>query len=93
MPFEPKNWVLVCDTEVDKYSGPQIETLKAMDLKIKGAIQCNDPKFKDHEACKTVPAFPAFCNTESQICVSGFRETQEHFDKLQQISDDKKASK
>lgn len=89
MPFDPTNWVLVCDTNIDPYSKPQIDKLNEFGFHIKGAITCNDDKFKSSEACQKVPAFPCFCNTETSICVPGLRETQELFDELQAISDEK----
>ena len=90
MSFTPEDWVLVCDLEADQYSKPQIEKLNELGYEIKGAIQCNDSKYKDSEACKKVPAFPAFCNIKTQICVPGLRETKDLFDDLQKISDEKK---
>lgn len=90
MKFQGDAWVLVCDTEIDQYSKPQIEKINELGIQIRGAIQCSDPKFKDADACKKVPAFPCFCNTETSICVPGFRETKELFEDLQVFSDSKK---
>jgi hypothetical protein len=89
MPFEPANWVLVCDTKIDEHSRPQIEKIREFGYEIKGAIECNDEQFQDSEACKKVPAFPCFCNVETSTCVSGFRDTPELFHDLQLISDRK----
>ena len=90
MVFKGDAWVLVCDTEIDPYSKPQIEKINELAIQIRGAIQCGDAKFKDSEPCKKVPAFPSFCNTETSICVPGFRDTKELFEDLQTISDEKK---
>lgn len=90
MSFDAANWVLVCDMEQDPYSKQQIEKLNEFGYEIKGAIQCNDTKYKDSEPCKKVPAFPCFCNTETSVCVPGLRETKELFDDLQKLSDSKK---
>ena len=56
MSFDAANWVLVCDMEQDPYSKQQIEKLNEFGYEIKGAIQCNDTKYKDSEPCKKVPA-------------------------------------
>lgn len=90
MPFEAEKWVLVCDFENDKHSQPQVEKLQELGYDIKGAIQCHDSKYADSEACMKVPAFPTFCNSETNLCVAGLRTTPEHFEDLQRMSDAKK---
>lgn len=88
MSFDAEKWVLVGDKTVDPHTSTQIEIIKDKDIKIKGAILCDDEKQKDSEACK-LPAFPTFCNVDTQICVAGLRETEEQFEALQKISNDK----
>jgi hypothetical protein len=81
MSFQPENWVLVCDTKIDPHSQKQIDNLQSQNYanKLKGAIDCGLDKNKDVEACKQVPAFPSFCNTETNVCISGYRSTTEQY--------------
>ena len=88
MSFQPEKWVLVGDTNVDPHTSTQIQIIKDSKLEIKGAILCNDEKQANSDACK-LPAFPTFCNIDTQVCVAGLRETKEHFEALQKISDEK----
>tara|TARA_B110000008_G_C16846792_1_gene515064 strand:+ start:778 stop:1053 length:276 start_codon:yes stop_codon:yes gene_type:complete len=91
MPFQAEDWVLVGNTDLP-YTKEQIEACKSLDLNIKGAILCNDPAKADSDACKMIPQFPAFCNTKTQICVSGLRDDTKLFDELQEYSDNKNKS-
>lgn len=88
--FNPKQWVLVGDTNICEHTVSELKFLQENSIDLKGMIPCNDEKYKDHEACKMIPAFPAFCNTETQLCVSGLRDSWELFHDLQKISDEKK---
>lgn len=91
--FDPQRWIFVGDLEECPHSKKQVETCKSLNLNIKGAILCNDPDHKDSEACVKVPAFPCFCNLDSNICVSGLRENMAHFDELQKLSDEEMKKK
>ena len=91
--FRAEEWIFVGDMNVCEYSKPQVQVCNELGLKIHGAILCNDDQQKNSEACRQVPAFPAFCNKHTNICVSGLRETQELFDELQSISDEKAGAK
>ena len=90
--LDAENWVLVGDTDIDQYTQPQIETCKKMNLNLKGVILCNDENQKNTNACFQVPAFPAFCNLESKICLSGLRQTEEEIADLQYKSNMHKSS-
>jgi hypothetical protein len=85
--FQPEKWVLVCDTNLE-HNAEQINVLKEKQINIKGVIQCSDPKYENHDACKSIPRFPSFCNVDTHMCMSGLRESEEHFNQLQKASDD-----
>jgi len=87
MSFNPQEWILVGDLNICEYSKQQIQIVNDLDMKIKGAILCNE---SNSEACNQVPAFPSFCNIETKICISGLRENTESFNELQTISNEKK---
>jgi hypothetical protein len=89
MAFDASKWILVGDLDIDPYTKPQIDICKNMNLPLKGAILCSDKDHKDSPACFQVPAFPAFCNVDSKMCISGMRETAEHFEDLQKKSNEK----
>ncbi len=91
--FDPQRWIFVGDLDVCPHSKKQVGICKNLNLNIKGAILCNDPDHKDSEACVKVPAFPCFCNLDSNICIAGLRETPEHFAELQKLSNDELARK
>lgn len=85
--FDPQRWICVLDFDADPYSKKQVQTCKELGLDIKGAILCNESDHAKSEACMTVPAFPCFCNLDSNMCVSGLRETLSDFEELQKLSD------
>lgn len=89
--FDASKWVLVGDFEIDPYTRQQIDICKNLNMPLKGAIICSEQDHKDSPACFQVPAFPAFCNVESQMCISGMREIPEHFKDLQQKSNERKS--
>lgn len=93
MPFNPQEWIVVVDSEICTHSKAQVDICNKMDLKIKGAILCNDKEHSNSQPCQQVPAFPSFCNINSQVCISGLRETAEDFEELQQQSDQMLAQK
>ena len=88
--LEADKWILVGNLEKDPHTQTQINVIKEMDLQLKGAIMCNDEKHRDSDVCKTIPAFPSFCNIETQVCVAGLRENNEQFASLQAISNEKR---
>ena len=93
MSFKPDEWIFVGDMEACPHSKNQVEICNNLDLKIKGAILCNEDQHSNSEPCMQVPAFPCFCNINSQVCISGLRENLEHFHDLQKISDEKAKEK
>ena len=86
--FDAQRWIVVVDMDACPHSKKQVATCKDLNLNMKGGILCNDPDHKDSEACMKVPAFPCFCNVDSNICVAGLRETREQFDELQRLSNE-----
>lgn len=93
MPFKAEEWIFVGDIDECPHSKNQVEICKSLDLRIQGAILCNEDQYSKSEPCIQVPAFPSFCNVNSQVCISGLRENLEQFHELQKISDDKIATK
>ena len=85
--FDPQRWIFVGDIETCPHSKRQVQTCKDLGLDIKGAILCNEPDHAKSEACEKVPAFPCFCNLDSNVCIAGLRETMDQFNELQSISD------
>ena len=86
--FDAPNWIYVGDIETCPHSKKQVGICKDLGLNLKGAVLCNDPEHSKSDACVKVPAFPSFCNLESNICVAGLRETMDQFKELQKMSDD-----
>tara|TARA_B100001741_G_C16554059_1_gene601292 strand:- start:2006 stop:2293 length:288 start_codon:yes stop_codon:yes gene_type:complete len=93
MSFKPEEWIFVGDMNVCPHSKNQVDICNTLDLKIKGAILCHEDKYSDSEPCKQVPAFPSFCNVNSQVCISGLRESLDDFNELQKMSDEKLVDK
>lgn len=93
MSFDPQKWIFVGDMDACQHSKKQVGICKDLQLNIKGAILCNEPDHKESEACIKVPAFPCFCNLDSNICIAGLRETKEQFEELQKLSDDELVKK
>lgn len=89
MPFRPEEWIFVGDFENCTHSQDQARICNDLELPIKGAILCNDSKHAQTEVCNQVPEFPSFCNVNTQICVSGLRDSIELFNELQELSDKK----
>ena len=89
--FKASPWIFVGDFNICPHSEKQVQICKNMGLQLKGAILCHEKDQASSEACKQVPAFPAFCNTESNLCVAGLRETKDHFRELQKLSDEQLA--
>lgn len=85
--FQPDKWIFVGDFDADPHSKRQVQTCSDLGYNIRGAIMCHEKEHEKTEACHKVPAFPCFCNTESQLCVSGLRTTTEDFEELQKLSD------
>ena len=81
------------DMEKCPHSVKQVDTCKALGLNMKGAILCNETDHAKSDACVKVPAFPCFCNLDSNVCISGYRDTQAQFDELQKISDNEMTKK
>tara|TARA_Y100000746_G_C15432687_1_gene419331 strand:- start:387 stop:707 length:321 start_codon:yes stop_codon:yes gene_type:complete len=88
--FRAHEWVLVADTDICTHSREQIQVLQTLDQKVKGAILCNETQHENSAPCQQVPAFPAFCNLESQFCFSGLRTDQTLLDEIQSESDAKR---
>lgn len=88
MAFDPQRWIFVGDMDACAHSKKQVEICKDLALNIKGAIFCNDKDHRDSEACVKVPAFPCFCNLDSNICVAGLRDSRIQFEELQKLSDE-----
>ena len=86
--FQPEKWIFVGDFENDPHSKTQVQTCNDLKYNIRGAIMCHEKEHEKTEACFKVPAFPCFCNTDSQLCVAGLRTTPEQFDELQKMSDE-----
>lgn len=93
MAFDAQRWIFVGDMDVCPHSKQQVGICKDLKLNIKGAILCNEADHKNSEACLKVPAFPCFCNLDSNMCVAGLRETKSQFDELQVLSDTELAKK
>lgn len=89
MSFQAEKWVFVGDFETCPYSKKQVEFCKNNNMNIKGAILCHEDKFSNSDACNKIPHFPSFCNVDTNVCISGLRETKEQFAELQKISDEK----
>lgn len=90
--FKADTWIFVGDTSLCEYSKQQVDVCKSLNLPLKGAILCNDEEQRKSEACLKVPSFPCFCNIETNVCISGLRETISDFEELQRISDESKSS-
>lgn len=73
-------WVVVVDS--DDVSKRQMEACRALQPDLKGAIECDDAKNAEAEVCWKVERFPSFCNTVTNECVSGLRDTAEKFSEL-----------
>lgn len=85
--FKGEQWMFVGNTESCPYSILQVQKVRDLGLDVKGAVLCNHPDHRDAPVCKKVPAFPCFCNVETQLCIPGLRETMPHFNYLQWLSD------
>lgn len=102
--FDPSKWVLVGDTsEKTGCNAPhvdgnwkncptrqQIQHVKQNGISIHGAILCNTADAKNAEVCTELEYFPAFCNMETNLCVTGTRHTVADFEDLQRRSNVKK---
>ena len=86
--FNPSEWILVGDTNICPHTKEQVKVCQNMDIRIKGAILCNEKENENNPACLHIPAFPSFCHVDKNMCVSGLRETKESFDELQKIAID-----
>lgn len=90
--FKAENWIFVGDTSLCPHSKHQVDVCKELNLPLKGAILCNDEEQRKSEACQKVPAFPCFCNLETNVCISGLRENMTDFVELERLSDESKTS-
>jgi hypothetical protein len=52
---------------------------------LKGAIFCNDKTKSESAACQQAPAFPLWCNTKTNACVAGLRETCDQLAELKAL--------
>jgi len=86
MNFKPEEWICVLDKNIDKYSNEQIQAIKDLKLSLHGAIVCSDKDQENNPACKQVPAFPSFCNINTNVCASGLRKSLDHFEMLHELS-------
>jgi len=73
-------WIVVVDG--DEVSERQMEVCRALRPALHGAVKCHLPENADAEVCKDVRYFPAFCNTQTNECVYGLRNTTEDFHEL-----------
>ena len=80
--FNANDWFLVGDTNICPYSKEQIKICQNLNIQVKGAVLCNDAENTNNPACLQVPAFPAFCHVEKNMCISGLRETTDSFEDL-----------
>ena len=92
MSFRSDDWILVGDRNICEHTRMQLDIFQNLNVTIKGALFCDSDQHVNHDACTQVPAFPAFCNVNTNICVSGLREDLQSLDDLQKISDEKKHS-
>ena len=80
-----KQQKFVCVIDSDANSNHQLDYLRKNknDTPIKGLIVCSEKEHSNSQVCKTVPAFPAFCNPESGSCVVGTRTSRKSMDELE----------
>lgn len=88
--FDPSKWVVVGDMVDCEFTQKQVKYLQDNKVPLHGAILCNDEKSKKSSVCTELEYFPAFCNVDSNLCVSGYRSTSKEFDELQMKNDEKK---
>ena len=46
------NWVLIADVDICPYSKQQLDSIKESDMKLQGAILCNEEQNKDSKTAK-----------------------------------------
>ena len=68
-------WVLVVDG--DATSKKQVDVCRKHPVGLQGFIECDKPENEDARICSVVDYFPAFCNTETQSCIYGTRDSKE----------------
>lgn len=90
--FDPKRWVLVGDYTSCPHTRAQVSFIKQNKLPLYGAIMCDEADTKTSEVCSDLEYFPAFCNLDSNFCLTGGRKTVEEFDELQRRSDERRAA-
>lgn len=78
-----EKWVLV--TDGDPVSARQKEVCAAVPVGLQGVIECDMPENADAKICSAVEYFPAFCNTKTQSCVYGVRDTKGALEKLSSL--------
>ena len=78
--FRPDEWILVGDPGTCPWTRMQIRYLRETSVPLHGAILCGDNPTS--ETCAHLEYFPAFCNTRTQVCVPGYRDTPASFEEL-----------
>ena len=84
--MQSDEWALIVDLEVCPHSKTQIQAAKDMELPLKGAILCHLPEHAETEACLQAPAFPMLCNTKTNKCFSGLRDTCDLIQELETLN-------
>ena len=90
--MEPEAWALVADLEACPHSVTQMQAAKEMGLPLKGAILCHLPEYADQEPCRKAPAFPLFCNVNTNKCFAGLRDTCELIQELETLNKSESAN-
>lgn len=74
-------WVVVVGA--DPTSQRQLEICNAeRPPLLHAAIRCDAPENAGAAACMHVPRLPAFCHTESNVCVYGLRDTRDALERI-----------
>ena len=83
--FEADTWAVIADPEICPHSRRQLEALHDLQVDLKGSVLCNDEKFEHSEACIKASHFPMLCNTATNKCFVGLRETCEDLEEIARL--------
>ena len=80
------DWVCVVDDDqVSERQKSVLQSLKPTDTVV-GMIECDKPSNQLAPTCSGVEYFPAFCNTKTNVCLYGLRETKEEIGELKNVT-------
>ena len=87
--FAPTDWTVVLALDHCDWSKQQFKMLqnkKAKDSVIMDVIDCSDTQNQSIPICKEVKGFPAWCNTKTNTCMYGLKNTDDELEQICEIT-------